>query len=101
MSHLPVTWSKLLPGYTVPARYRADFFAKVAQPKAIWDESPTWWLVEKTYFGAEVELEEILDWADSHAGPDGTYALYVEFKLGEGDVMAELIAGEDPTTPGT
>ncbi len=96
-----MAWSKLLPGYTVPARYRADFFAEVAQPKGFSDAPPTWWLVEKTYFGADVELEEILDWADSNAGPDGTYALYVEFKLAEGDVMVDLLAGEDPTAPGT
>jgi len=95
-SHHPVAWSELLPGYTVPARYRADFFAAVAQPKGFTDEPPTWWRVEQIYFGAGVELEDILDWADSHAGRNGSYALYVEFKLAEGDVMVELIAGEDP-----
>jgi hypothetical protein len=100
MSHVPVAWSKLLPGYTVPARYRADFFTKVAQPKGFSDAPPTWWLVEKTYCGADVELDDILDWADRHAGR-GTYALYVEFKLAEGEVRVELLAGEDPTAPST
>jgi hypothetical protein len=107
ISQVPVAWSEL-PGSAVPARYRADFFAEVTQPMGTWEEpgmwevrrhSQTWWLVEQAYSAADADLAQLLVWADFHAGTEGRYALYLECKLAGDDVMVELLAGEDPTSP--